>query len=275
MTLKYNPLLPLGLDDTGSGGGGSGDVVGPASATDNAIARYDSTTGKLIQNSVVIVSDTGEITGVTNLIATNTIIVDSPTDASISVDRGSNGLNREAVIDFSTAGVTKYRIGMVQSHSGSDAFLSIVDDFSNELVKIEDKGATAEMTVDTVIVADEAYGAGWNGSLEVPTKNAVYDKIETISAGSGITRSITISSGNFTAGASASTDYVYLIAGAHTCTLPTAVSNTNLYTIKNNHSANVTIDTTSSQTIDGTTSISIAPQESVSIISTNTNWSII
>lgn len=27
-------------------------------------------------------------------------------------------------------------------------------------------------------VPDEAYGAGWNGSLEIPTKNAVYDKIE-------------------------------------------------------------------------------------------------
>jgi hypothetical protein len=44
---------------------GSGDVVGPSSATDNAIARFDTTTGKLIQNSVVTVSDTGAIAGVT------------------------------------------------------------------------------------------------------------------------------------------------------------------------------------------------------------------
>lgn len=48
---------------------GGGDVVGPASATDNAIARYDSTTGKLIQNSTVLISDTGAITGA-NSIAT-------------------------------------------------------------------------------------------------------------------------------------------------------------------------------------------------------------
>ena len=48
-----------------------GDVVGPASATDNAIARFDSTTGKLIQNSVVIVDDTGAVSGVTTL-ATST-----------------------------------------------------------------------------------------------------------------------------------------------------------------------------------------------------------
>jgi hypothetical protein len=40
---------------------GTGDVVGPASATDNAIARYDATTGRLIQNSLVTVSDTGSI----------------------------------------------------------------------------------------------------------------------------------------------------------------------------------------------------------------------
>lgn len=44
------------------GTGGIGDVVGPASATDNAIVRYDSTTGQLIQDSVVIVSDAGAIT---------------------------------------------------------------------------------------------------------------------------------------------------------------------------------------------------------------------
>ena len=44
---------------------GSGDVVGPSSATDNAIARFNTTTGKLIQNSVVTVSDTGAIAGVT------------------------------------------------------------------------------------------------------------------------------------------------------------------------------------------------------------------
>lgn len=36
---------------------GSGDVTGPASATDNAITRYDSTTGKLIQNSGITIAD--------------------------------------------------------------------------------------------------------------------------------------------------------------------------------------------------------------------------
>jgi hypothetical protein len=43
---------------------GAGDVVGPSSATDNAIARFDTTTGKLIQNSVTTIDDTGNASGI-------------------------------------------------------------------------------------------------------------------------------------------------------------------------------------------------------------------
>jgi hypothetical protein len=38
-----------------------GDVVGPASATDNAVARFDSTTGKLLQNCATRIDDGGTI----------------------------------------------------------------------------------------------------------------------------------------------------------------------------------------------------------------------
>ena len=42
----------------------TGDVVGPASATDDAVVRFDGTTGKLVQNSAVTIADTtGDITG--------------------------------------------------------------------------------------------------------------------------------------------------------------------------------------------------------------------
>ena len=37
-----------------------GDVTGPASSTDNAIARFDSTTGKVIQNSTATITDIGQ-----------------------------------------------------------------------------------------------------------------------------------------------------------------------------------------------------------------------
>ena len=48
----------------------AGNVVGPASATDNAIVRYDLTTGKLIQNSGVTIDDSNNVSGVVQLNAT-------------------------------------------------------------------------------------------------------------------------------------------------------------------------------------------------------------
>lgn len=44
-----------------SGGAGNGDVVGPSSSVDNTIARYDSTTGKLLQGSGVTIDDSDNI----------------------------------------------------------------------------------------------------------------------------------------------------------------------------------------------------------------------
>jgi hypothetical protein len=59
-------------------GGGTGDVVGPASATDEAVARFDTTTGKLIQNSVVTITNAGDIAGV------NSIQMDTATPATLA-----------------------------------------------------------------------------------------------------------------------------------------------------------------------------------------------
>lgn len=45
-------------------------------------------------------------------------------------------------------------------------------------------GTSPEFTFsDPVNVPDEAYGAGWDGNTEVPTKNAIYDKIESLGPG--------------------------------------------------------------------------------------------
>jgi hypothetical protein len=46
---------------------GSGDVAGPASATDNALVRFDGTTGKLVQNGVITESGTGDLAAVNSL----------------------------------------------------------------------------------------------------------------------------------------------------------------------------------------------------------------
>jgi hypothetical protein len=55
------------LDTDWTRANGDGDVVGPASATDNAIARFDLTTGKLIQNSLAILDDFGNIDNISGV----------------------------------------------------------------------------------------------------------------------------------------------------------------------------------------------------------------
>ena len=54
-------------------------VVGPATATDNAITRFDSTTGSLVQNSTVTVSDTADVAGV------KTLAMDGATSGTLTV----------------------------------------------------------------------------------------------------------------------------------------------------------------------------------------------
>jgi len=69
---------------------GSGDVVGPASATDNAIVRFDGTSGKLIQNSAVTIADTTGVT--TGMVFPNTGLNVQDTNAShtLNIKPGSD-----------------------------------------------------------------------------------------------------------------------------------------------------------------------------------------
>lgn len=47
----------------GGGGGGSGDVVGPGASTDNALPRFNGTSGNILQSSGVLLSDDDELSG--------------------------------------------------------------------------------------------------------------------------------------------------------------------------------------------------------------------
>lgn len=86
----------------GGGGGGTGDVVGPGSSTDNAVARFDATTGKLLQNSVVLIDDTGNITGVVGLAATGAVTV-SGASGAFNVNAALGGLG----VQFQDTGVNR------------------------------------------------------------------------------------------------------------------------------------------------------------------------
>jgi hypothetical protein len=82
------------------GPAGPGDVNGPASATDNAVARFDGTTGKLIQNSVVLVSDTGAVSGVTDLTASGAVTLSGGTANGVAYLNGSKVLTTGSALTF-------------------------------------------------------------------------------------------------------------------------------------------------------------------------------
>jgi hypothetical protein len=115
-----------------------------------------------------------------------------------------------------------------------------------------------------------------NQVLVVDSAQTLGVKWSTLTDQIGIVRIVTVTSGNYSAGSAVSTDYVYLIAGAHTTTMPTATGNSNRYTFKNNHTVAVTINRAGSDTIEGATSLTLGPNESVDLISNNTSaWSVI
>lgn len=64
---------------------------------------------------------------------------------------------------------------------------SAVSAITGDFVPYTGAATNLDMGANDVLVLDEAYGAGWDGSLEVPTKNALYDKIQTLTAPTYIT----------------------------------------------------------------------------------------
>jgi hypothetical protein len=101
-----------------------GDVVGPASATDNAIARFDTTTGKLLQNSVVTIGDTGAATGFTTLSASTSVttpIVQASNSGGLSL-KNSAGTTQ---ISMGAGGGDNVSINVATNINGVNAQIDI------------------------------------------------------------------------------------------------------------------------------------------------------
>lgn len=188
-----------------------------------------------------------------------------------SADSLGVGINAPLAKLHLLATTEQLRVG----YNGSNYFSTTVDSFGNTVFNAV--GTSPEFTFsDPVNVPDDPYDAtGWNGNTEIPTKNAIRDKIESMSAGSGITRTIVNTSGSATMGSSASTDYTYFVTGAHTMSLPAAAGNTNRYTVKNTTGSAITVDTAGAENVEGAASVSIAAGLSNDFLSDGTNWWII
>jgi len=101
--LQWKGIYTQDLVITGTCTGcGGGDVVGPSSATDNNIARYDGTTGKLIQNSGITIEDDNDILSTGNLF-TNQGFNSHQTGSATNIQFGA-GQPATGVLSVSTYG---------------------------------------------------------------------------------------------------------------------------------------------------------------------------
>lgn len=148
-------------------GGGSGDVTGPASSTDNAIARFDSTTGKIIQNSSVTVSDLyADDQAVRMVFPNNNVIIGAnalPTTTTNSF--GNNIAIGENALD---AGSTFAGTGNIVLGEQSGSTLATSADYIIVIGGYAGSGAGGSTAIgdDTILIGTNA-DAGGDGRYEI------------------------------------------------------------------------------------------------------------
>lgn len=108
--------VELGAVPVDGGGGGTGDVVGPSSATDNAIVRFDGTTGELIQDSNVTISDAGSITvPASQTVDGRDVSADGSTlDSHVAATAGAHGISAfgATLVDDANAAAARSTLGL-------------------------------------------------------------------------------------------------------------------------------------------------------------------
>ena len=162
-----------------------GDVNGPGSSTDNALARFDGTTGKLIQNSNAILDDTGnlQLEGYikTNKnivfedpgIGTNTITISAPTPLIENLNvtlPGNNGISGQ-FLSTDGNGVTSWNDGgdVTGPSSSGNGRVALFDGITGKLLK-EDSNVfvnTSGTLNASSLISSTNVQAGNGGSLQL------------------------------------------------------------------------------------------------------------
>ena len=163
----FNFVVPQGAAGTGSG-----DVTGPASSTDNAIARFDSTTGKLLQNSTVTVSDVGAVAAASLTLTTDLAIADGGTGSSTAgaaltaLGAAASGANSDIT---SLTGLTT-DLTVAQGGTGAGTFTAnglLIGNGTGAVTATAVGTATHVLTSNGVGVAPTFQAAGGGGATDI------------------------------------------------------------------------------------------------------------
>jgi|9_EtaG_2_1085328.scaffolds.fasta_scaffold06283_2 hypothetical protein len=142
----------------------SGDVTGPGSSTDNAIVRFDGTTGKIIQNtSVTTITDAGNI-------VTEGSVSGASTLAGISLAMGNN--ENEFTVS---------RLGRVQGGTGgnlydlrADGFISGASSVHGNNLLVQSASVALEISGGTLAIGGDEFTVNASGLVEGGAAGGTY-----------------------------------------------------------------------------------------------------
>lgn len=179
-----NLIAGTGMDlvDDGNGGitingptGGTGDVVGPASATDNAVVRFDATTGKLIQNSGVTISDSNVISAVGALLSGLTASQLIATDGS----KNLVSLSTSTYPSLTELTYLKGATSAIQTQIDSKISASSSDTLTNKTINASSNtisNLTTSMFATNVIDTDSTLSA--NSDTRIASQKAIRSYVD-------------------------------------------------------------------------------------------------
>lgn len=199
-----------------SASGASGGVVGPASATDNAIARFDGTTGKLIQNSAVTIDDTtgsltftgsaarilGDFSNAT--VANRVAFQTSTTNGNLNAGFLPNGTATQAIVRVYNNSDPTNAAGLdINANSTTASLNSIITGTGTYLPLTIFTGGSERLRIDT---SGLVYINGTSGTaLLTVTTSTTYPALKVPNI---------VETANIVAGAPSPTQIFYLSSGA-------------------------------------------------------------
>jgi hypothetical protein len=182
---------------------GAGDVAGPASSTDNAVVRFDSTTGKLIQNSGVTISDADLLTTTDLTVNDNTTLGSSNTDTV--------NFNARVASDINPATDNTYDLGV----TGHEWRNLNIDGTANIDSLVADTADINGGTIDGTTIGAGTPSTGQFTTLGVGTPAGTNVKLAT--AGAGLTGTSQFSHTSFvTATSDATVGYLGYVSNIST-----------------------------------------------------------
>jgi len=161
----YNSTNPAGYTTN------TGDVVGPVSSTDNSLVRFDTTTGKLVQNSTVTLDDTGSLAGILSEQFDTTTTPPTVVEGTLAWDSGNGTLESGL-----KGGTVTYKLGQqefARVYNGSGSAMTkgqvvYITGAQGNRVDVRLARANAESTsAGTIGFVTEAIANGSEGFVQV------------------------------------------------------------------------------------------------------------